>query len=180
VNPQLRLAGDGVGRCNIEAYQNLCAAFPDNKFLITALSRENQYELCVAARKFRNLHIFGCWWFTNVPSIIEEMTRMRLELVGLSVTPQHSDARVLDQIVYKWDHSRQVIGKVLADKYADLAKTGWEPTSAEIKRDVEDLFGGAFERFCGRSTLKAPAARAEAKPVARAAGRTPSRATVRA
>jgi hypothetical protein len=30
------------------------------------LSRENQHELCVVARKFRNVHIFGCWWFTNI------------------------------------------------------------------------------------------------------------------
>src|SRR5678815_3992802 len=121
VNPQLRLAGDGSGRANLDALENLCAAFPENKFLVTVLSRENQHELCVLARKFRNLHIFGCWWFTNVPEVINEMTRMRLELIGLSVTPQHSDARVLDQIVYKWDHSRALIGKVLAEKYADLA-----------------------------------------------------------
>jgi len=88
------------------------------------LARENQHELCVLARKFRNLHIFGCWWFTNVPEIINEMTRMRLELIGLSVTPQHSDARVLDQIIYKWTHSRRIIAQVLVEKYADLAQTG--------------------------------------------------------
>ena len=149
VNPQLRLAGDGVGRCDTGTFENLIAAHPDNKFLITALSRENQYEFCVAARKFRNLHIFGCWWFTNVPHLIEEITRMRLELVGLSITPQHSDARVLDQIIYKWEHSRRIISGVLADKYLDLARTGWETTATEIQRDVNDLFGGAFERFCG-------------------------------
>ena len=114
------------------------------------LARENQHELCVIARKFRNLHIFGCWWFTNIPSVIEEMTRMRLELLGLSVTPQHSDARVLDQIIYKWEHSRRVIAKVLTEKYLDLRATGWEPTPAEIQRDVKNLFGGAFETFCGR------------------------------
>jgi len=104
--------------------------------------------LCVLARKFRNLHVFGCWWFTNVPSVTEEMTRMRLELLGLSVTPQHSDARVLDQVIYKWQHSRRLIGKVLGEKYSDLAQTGWQPSDAEIERDVQDLFGGAFERFC--------------------------------
>lgn len=149
VNPQLRLAGDGVARCNIAAYENLCAEHTDNKFLITALSRENQHELCVAARKFRNLHVFGCWWFTNVPHLIEEMTRMRLELIGLSVTPQHSDARVLDQIIYKWNHSREIIARVLVEKYNDLARTGWVPTEREIRRDVKDLLGGAFETFCG-------------------------------
>ena len=155
VNPLLKLAGDGVGHCDTATYESLIAAHPDNQFLITALARENQYSLCVAARKFRNLHLFGCWWFTNIPSLIEEMTRMRLELIGLSVTPQHSDARVLDQILYKWDHSRRIIARVLVEKYADLAATGWEPTKAEIQRDVQDLFGGAFERFCGRQQTRA-------------------------
>ena len=148
-NPQLRLAGDGVGLTKLSALEHLCASFPDNKFLVTVLARENQHELCVLARKFRNLHVFGCWWFTNVPYVVEEMTRLRLELIGLSVTPQHSDARVLDQLIYKWQHSRKVISGVLAEKYSQLADTGWQPSEAEIKRDAANLFGGAFERFCG-------------------------------
>ena len=148
VNPLLLMAGDGMGRCDLRAYENLLAAHPENRFLMTVLARENQHELCVLARKFRNLHIFGCWWFTNVPSVIEEMTRMRMELLGLGFTPQHSDARVMDQLIYKWDHSRAIISRVLADKYCDLAESGWEVTPPEIKRDVSDLLGGAFERFC--------------------------------
>jgi len=151
VNPQLCLAGDGVGRCDMMALNELFSRHPDNKFLVTMLSRENQHELCVTARKFRNVHIFGCWWFTNVPALIEEMTRMRLELVGLSVTPQHSDARVLDQIIYKWKHSREIIARVLVEKYEQLRLTGWRPTREEIQRDVEALFGNEFKRFCGQS-----------------------------
>lgn len=147
VNPALQLAGDGVGRSDLVALANLCAAHPDNRFLVTVLSRENQHELCVLARKFRNLHVFGCWWFTNIPGIVEEMTRMRLDLIGLSMTPQHSDARVLEQLIYKWDHSRAIVGDVLAEKYGSLLATGWEPTTAEIRRDVRELLGGGFERF---------------------------------
>ena len=149
VNPALQLAGDGVGRSDLSALQNLCAAHPDVRFLTTVLSRENQHQLCVLARKFRNLHVFGCWWFTNVPSIIDEITRQRLELLGLSFTPQHSDARVLDQIVYKWEHSRQILARVLTEKYLDLAASGWWVTEAEIRRDASELLGGAFLRFCG-------------------------------
>jgi len=151
VNPHLRLAGDGAGLANLASLENLCGQFRRNKFLVTVLARENQHALCVLARKFRNLHIFGCWWFTNIPSIVEEMTRMRLELIGLSVTPQHSDARVLDQLIYKWRHSRQVITRVLVDKYTELAETGWEATDDEIRRDTQKLFGGAFTEFCARS-----------------------------
>ncbi len=150
VNPQLGLAGDGVERSDLTFLKNLCAAHPQNKFAATVLARENQHELCVLARKFRNLHIFGCWWFTNTPSIIEDMTRMRTELLGLSFTPQHSDARVLDQIVYKWPHSRAVIADVLGDKYVDLLRSGWECSEEELRRDVESLFGGEFASFCRR------------------------------
>ena len=149
VNPGLRLAGDSVGRASVEAVEHLCANHPDNKFLATMLARENQHELCVAARKFRNLMIFGCWWFLNVPSLVEETSRMRFELLGGSVIPQHSDARVLEQLVYKWAHSRAIIGRVLAEKYNDLAATGWPVSEAEIRRDVADLFSGNFWSFLG-------------------------------
>jgi len=148
VNPPLGLAGDGVERSDLTFLKNLCAGFPQNKFAATVLARENQHELCVLARKFRNLHVFGCWWFTNTPSIIEDMTRMRTELLGLSFTPQHSDARVLDQLVYKWQHSRAVIAEVLSDKYVDLRRAGWECSEEELRRDVEGLLGGEFARFC--------------------------------
>ncbi|MFH1707110.1 MAG: glucuronate isomerase [Planctomycetota bacterium] len=150
VNPHLRLAGDSVGKSDIRTVEHLCAAYPRNKFLVTFLARENQHEACITARKFPNLMLFGCWWFLNNPSLIEEMTRMRLETLGFSMIPQHSDARVLDQLLYKWTHSRAVIAKVLTDKYADLLATGWKIDQAEIARDVADLFGGTFHRFLAR------------------------------
>lgn len=95
VNSALRSAGDGVGRADVGALERMCAEYPDVRFLATFLSRENQHELCVAARKFSNLMPFGCWWFLNNPSIISEITRERLELLGTSFIPQHSDARIL-------------------------------------------------------------------------------------
>ena len=68
VNPRLRLAGDAVGKADMRAVENLCRTFPDNRFLVSVLSRENQHELAVYARKFNNLMPFGCWWFLNNPS----------------------------------------------------------------------------------------------------------------
>ena len=118
--------------------------------MVTMLSKENQHELAITARKFRNLMIFGCWWFLNNPSIIEEMTRMRMETLGLSFIPQHSDARVLDQLIYKWTHSRKIISKVLTDKYSDLLDNNWTVTEEEIKRDIEGLFSQNFWTFMGK------------------------------
>lgn len=144
VNPALRSAGDGVGRADVSAVERMCFENPDVNFLVTFLSRENQHELCVAARKFNNLMPFGCWWFLNNPSIVAEITAERLEMLGTSFIPQHSDARVLEQLIYKWKHSRRVIADCLFDSYAQLAAAGRIVTRAEIERDVERMFSGNF------------------------------------
>ena len=150
VNPGLGDAGDAVAKADIGTVTYLCQKYPANKFLVTMLALENQHELAVTARKFNNLMVFGCWWFLNNPSIIDRMTRMRFELLGLSFIPQHSDARVLDQLIYKWDHSRRLIGGILAEKYLDVMATGWEFTEEEIRKDVADLFSNNFWRFLDR------------------------------
>jgi len=147
VNPKLREAGDGVGRADVKAIERLCAEFHDVKFLATFLSRENQHELCVAARKFNNLMPFGCWWFLNNPSIVSEITRERFELLGPSFIPQHSDARVLEQLIYKWRHARKEIAGALYDSYARLLDSGRAVTSEEISRDVRRLFSENFNAW---------------------------------
>ena len=147
VNPRLRDAGDGMGRADVTAVERLCAEFHDVKFLATFLSRENQHELCVAARKFNNLMPFGCWWFLNNPSIVSEITRERFELLGPSFIPQHSDARVLEQLIYKWRHARKEIAGALYDSYARLLDSGRAITSEEISRDVRRMFSGNFNEW---------------------------------
>jgi len=144
VNPQLRDAGDALGRANVAAIERLCLEYPDVKFLVTFLSRENQHELCVAARKFNNLMPFGCWWFLNNPSIVSEIVRERFELLGQSFIPQHSDARVLEQLIYKWKHARRQVADALYDSYRQLLDRGRAITPDEISRDVNRLFSGNF------------------------------------
>jgi len=151
VRPELGDAGDGVGQGAPSAVARLCAQFPDVTFLCTMLSRLDQHELTVTARKFANLKLFGCWWFLNNPSIVAEMTAMRVELLGLTFVPQHSDARILDQVVYKWKHSKETIAHVLAGKYADMCDAGWRPAVEEIKRDVNALFSGNAMEWLGIS-----------------------------
>ncbi len=149
INPALRMAGDGAGRADVRAIERICAENPDVNFLVTMLSRENQHELCVVARKFRNLMPFGCWWFLNNPSIVSEITRERLELLGPSFIPQHSDARVLEQLLYKWAHARSVIAESLYESYERLLIDGRRVTRVEIERDVSRLFAGNFKQTVG-------------------------------
>ena len=150
VNPRLRDAGDALGRGDVTSIERLCAEYPDIKFLVTFLSRENQHELCVAARKFSNLMPFGCWWFLNNPSIVSEIVRQRFELLGQSFIPQHSDARVLEQLIYKWKHARRQIADALYDSYQQLLDRGRAITPEEISRDVNRLFSGNFNEFVGQ------------------------------
>ena len=150
VNPALGLAGDAGGVADVQSAARLAAANPDVKFLFTFISRVNQHDLCILARKFGNVHIFGCWWFCNQTSIIQEITRMRLEMLGTAFTAQHSDSRVLDQLLYKWSEARRILADVLTEKYAELFDTGWRPSEDEIRRDVRRLLGGAFEEFLAK------------------------------
>lgn len=147
VNPKLKLAGDGLGRADVSALSRICLENPEIKILSTFLSRENQHELCVVARKFKNLLPFGCWWFVNNDSIISEITRERLELLGTSFIPQHSDARILDQLIYKWSFSRRVIGDALFNAYHKVQRDGRSITQSEIERDIKKLFAGNFWSF---------------------------------
>lgn len=152
VNPRLRLAGDALGRADLRALENLCRSFPDNRFLVSVLSRENQHELTVYARKFSNLMPFGCWWFLNNPSVVEEITRERIELLGTSFIPQHSDARVLEQVIYKWRNTRRTLVPILANAYQLLHTDGAEITRDKIQRDVNRLFRSNFEEWTGLRT----------------------------
>ena len=150
VNPRLRLAGDAVGKADLRAVENLCRAFPENRFLVSVLSRENQHELCVYARKFSNLMPFGCWWFMNNPSIVEEITRERIELLGTSFIPQHSDARVLEQVIYKWRNTRLTLAPILTNAYRRIHNDGGGISRGDIQRDVNRLFRSNFENLTGR------------------------------
>jgi hypothetical protein len=149
VNPALKLAGDAAGKADLSAVERLARHFPDSRFLISVLSRENQHELCVYARKFSNLMPFGCWWFLNNPSIVEEITRERLEMLGTSFIPQHSDARVLEQVIYKWRNTRRTLTPILANTYRLLVEDGRPVTENDIQDGITRLFRSNFERTVG-------------------------------
>ncbi|MCL6624964.1 MAG: glucuronate isomerase [Alicyclobacillus shizuokensis] len=149
VNPALHDAGDSVVQADVRPVESLCADYPDNRFLVSMLARENQHALVVAARKFHNLMPFGCWWFVNTDTLVEEITRMRLELLGPTFVAQHSDARVLEHLIYKWQRARRVLTRVLVDKYQSLQDSGWPVTEEVVRRDVERLFSGNFKQFVG-------------------------------
>lgn len=145
--PEKRSGGDTQGRADLKSVERLCQENPKNKFLLTVLSEENQHEATSLASVFDNLMIFGLWWRCNNPSIVEAVTRRRLEMLGLNFISQHSDARVLDQLLYKWAHAREIVGQVLAERYEQLSDRGWPVIKEDIQRDMNLLFRDNFGDF---------------------------------
>ena len=99
---------------------------------------------------------FGCWWFLNNPSIIKEITAERIELLGTSFVAQHSDARILEQLIYKWRHSRRVVAEALAESYGRLLESGRGVTRVEIERDCVRLFDQNFRRWVSHAPRAEP------------------------
>ncbi|MEO0629118.1 MAG: glucuronate isomerase [Planctomycetota bacterium] len=149
VHPEMQLAGDGLGRGDVDQLIALARTHPDVTFLVTMLSRENQHELCVAARKFANIVPFGCWWYLNTASQIGELTTLRFELLGTSFIPQHSDSRVLEQLVYKWKGSRAIIADCLTERYTEAVRAGAVITEADVRADIRRLFETNYTDLIG-------------------------------
>ncbi|GLG01413.1 glucuronate isomerase [Alicyclobacillus hesperidum subsp. aegles] len=150
VNPSLRSAGDSTAKASMLPIEALARRYPDNKFLVTFLSREDQHELAVTARKFGNIMPFGCWWFLNTETLVSEISNLRLELIGPTFVIQHSDARVLEHVIYKWRRARKVATDVLTHKYQQLQDAGWDLTREDVERDVKQLFSQNFWDFVKR------------------------------
>ena len=147
VNKDFGLAGDGIGDINLKELSNLCNAFPKNNFLVTCLSLNDQHELTVLARKHPNLRIFGFWWFMNQPTIIKQILKMRIDMLGFSFIPQHSDARVSDQLIYKWNHFKKILHPILLEYYQDLINKNFPVLESIVQRDIQSLFSGNAKNF---------------------------------
>ena len=149
VNKNFDEAGDGIGNIDLKDLSKLCNNYPKNKFLVTCLSLNDQHELTVLGRKHQNLKIFGFWWFMNQPSIIEPVLKMRMDLLGLSFIPQHSDARITDQLIYKWSHFKEILSSVMIENYQHLIKKNYPLSKEIINRDLNNLLINNAKTFLG-------------------------------
>ena len=139
MNPALRSAGDGMGVADLSGLVTLLTENPDIRFLVTTLAKENAHHLCVLGRKFSNLGVFGCWWFVNNPSMVEEIAEMRLEMLGDAFIPQHSDARIFEQLIYKWRSSKKSIARSLHKRVRALEEAGRTVTEEELTTTARTL-----------------------------------------
>lgn len=140
VNPQFKLAGDGLGAPNLEILEGILRKNTKNIFLVSCLDYSDHFRLNVLARKFSNLKIFGYWWFTNQESIIKNILQLRIEMLNDNFIPQHSDARVIDQLIYKWNDFRNYYVKVYSKKYKQLIEIGYKIKAEDLDKTVYNHF----------------------------------------
>jgi undecaprenyl diphosphate synthase len=68
--------------------------------------------------------------------MIESITKMRLEMMGTAFTFNHTDCRVVDQLLYKWKHSRESLVPVLVTQYRKIVDAGWPVSEADITPEL--------------------------------------------
>ena len=54
--------------------------------------------------------------------------------------PQHSDARVIDQLIYKWNDFRNYYVKVYSKKYKQLIEIGYKIKAEDLDKTVYNHF----------------------------------------
>ena len=140
INTFYKEAGDGIGVMDLNKLEKILKNFPKNKFLVSCLDYKDQFRLTVLARKFQNLKIVGFWWFNNNESVIENLLKQRFELLGDNFILQHSDARIIDQLVYKWLDFKSIYIKVMAEKYHKLLSLGYKIKADDLEKKINFHF----------------------------------------
>ena len=140
VNKLYKDSGDGIGIMDLGNLEKILKRFPNNKFLVSCLDLKDQFRLTVLARKFQNLKIVGFWWFNNNESIIENLLKQRFELLGDNFILQHSDARIVDQLVYKWLDFKSIYIKVMVEKYHQLLSLGYKIKTSDLEKKINFHF----------------------------------------
>ena len=140
VNKLYKDAGDSIGTFNFNNLEKILIKFPNNNFLVSCLDYRDQFKMNVLARKFQNLKIVGFWWFNNNESVIENLLKQRFELLGDSFILQHSDARIVDQLVYKWLDFKSIYIKVMVEKYHKLLSLGYKIKTIDLEKKINFHF----------------------------------------
>lgn len=151
VNRQVYPAGVYQGqdlfdmRVSLIQYAPIFNAFPQVTFPISVLGHTSNQELASYAWIFPNVVTNGHWWYSNIPTYIEQDARARLEAVPRNKQiGYYSDMYKLEFALPKFRMYRRVLAKVLASDFV-LAR-GWSEEQAMalgrqvLRGNVERIF----------------------------------------
>jgi glucuronate isomerase len=103
-------------RTSLIQYAKFFNAFPSVTFCISILSSVQNQELVSYSWIFPNVVTSGHWWYSNIPTYIEQDLRARLQAVPKTKQlGYYSDAYKLEFVLPKFNMYRRILAQVLAD-----------------------------------------------------------------
>jgi hypothetical protein len=139
INSNYRNAGDIVERGDINGLIDFVAQHPDVLFCITPMHDIDNFDLAFATRALGNVRLWGHWWGNLNPVLIEKQMRLRLEMVGFAQYGVNSDARIDDQLLFKWPHYMAILKKVIVERSLQIQATGWPVTEESMMASIKKL-----------------------------------------
>jgi glucuronate isomerase len=105
-------------RTSLIQYAELFNAFPDVTFCLSVLSSGQNQELVSYSWIFPNVVASGHWWYSNIPTYIEQDCRARLQAVPKTkLLGYYSDAYKLEFVLPKYNMYRRILARILADDF---------------------------------------------------------------
>lgn len=95
--------GDGIGKCEIEKLIKFANQYPNLRIPFSILDPSKIKEAIIASKIIPNLYFMGHWWFNSMPTQMKKINKFADELLGAeNWLSYYSDARVAEQLIYKW------------------------------------------------------------------------------
>jgi glucuronate isomerase len=105
-------------RTSLIQYAELFNAFPEVTFCVSVLSSAQNQELASYSWIFPNVVTSGHWWYSNIPALVEQDARLRLQAVPKTKQlGYYSDAYKLEFVLPKFNMYRRILAKVLMDDF---------------------------------------------------------------
>ncbi len=105
-------------RTSLIQYTRLFNAFPSVPFCISVLSSGQNQELVSYSWIFPNVITSGHWWYSNIPVLIEQDARLRLQAVPKTKQiGYYSDMYKLEFGLPKFNMYRRILAQILANDF---------------------------------------------------------------
>jgi glucuronate isomerase len=105
-------------RTSLIQYARLFNAFPGVPFCISVLSSGQNQELASYSWIFPNVITSGHWWYSNIPVLIEQDARLRLQAVPKTKQiGYYSDMYKLEFGLPKFNMYRRILAQILANDF---------------------------------------------------------------
>jgi glucuronate isomerase len=132
-------------RGSLTQYLDLFNRFPDVTFTVSVLSPTMVHELLAFTWIFQNVRASGHWWYANVPGLIEDDLRSRLEaLPQTKLLGYYSDVYYIEFAppkfaMYRWCLARVLTGQIEMKRLTEAEALA---VAARLLRDnAKEIFG---------------------------------------